>query len=88
MICWIQDILLPHLDAAGREPDEWALLILDPAAAHRTEDVRETLKKWKIAVAMMPASTTYRFQMIDVVIGKPFKDALWEPVKITISNLQ
>ena len=25
---------------------------------------------------MMPASTTYLYQMIDVVIGKPFKDAM------------
>ena len=25
---------------------------------------------------MMPASTTYRFQMIDVVVGKHFKDVM------------
>ena len=34
------------------------------------------LKDNRIAVAMMRASTTYLFQMIDVVVGKPFKDAM------------
>ena len=76
MIEWIQDILLPYLDAEGRRPDEWALLILDPATAHRAEEVRDLLKELRIAVAMMPSSTTWRFQMIDVVVGKAFKDAL------------
>ena len=31
-----------------------------------------------IQIAMMPASTTYLYQMIDVVVGKPFKDAMCE----------
>ena len=31
------------------------------------------LKANRICLAMMPASTTYKFQMIDVVIGKVFK---------------
>ena len=74
MIEWIQDVLIAHLDAEGRGADEWALLILDPASAYRAEDVLELLKENRIAVAMMPSSTTYRFQMIDVVVGKPFKD--------------
>ena len=74
MIEWIQDILLPYMDAEGRGPEEWALLIVDPASAHRAESVREILKELRVAVAMMPASTTYKFQMIDVVVGKPFKD--------------
>ena len=26
----------------------------------------------------MPASTTYRFQIIDVAVGKPLKDELYE----------
>ena len=40
------------------------------------EEVLDLLKDLRIAVAMMPASTTWRFQMIDVTVGKPFKDLL------------
>ena len=76
MVLWIEEVFLPHLDSLGRREDEWALLILDPATSHRAELVKEVLKQHRIAVAMMPASTTHKFQMIDVVIGKPFKDAL------------
>ena len=75
---WIHDILIPHLDAEGRGEEEWALLILDPAVAHIHADTKELLKENRIALAMMPASTTYRFQMIDVVVGKPFKDYMSE----------
>ena len=76
MIEWIQEILLPYLDTEGRGPEEWALLILDPASSHRVEEVLDLLKDLRITVAMMPASTTWRFQMIDVTVGKPFKDLL------------
>jgi len=76
MIEWIQDVLLPYLDAEGRGPEEWALLILNPATAHRAEAVLDILKELRIAVAIMPSSTTWKFQMIDVVVAKPFKDAL------------
>ena len=76
MIEWIQDILLPYLDSEGRGSDEWALLIMDPASAHRVEEVLELLLELRVAVAMMPASTTWKFQMIDVAVGKPFKDAM------------
>ena len=71
---WISDVLIPHLDAEGRGEDEWALLILDPATAHLHTDTKEFLKENRIALAMMPASTTYKFQIIDVVVGKAFKD--------------
>ena len=76
MIEWVQDVLLPYLDAEGRGSEEWPLLILDPATAHRAEGLLDLLKELRIAVAMMPSSTTWKFQMIDVVVGKPFKDAL------------
>ena len=41
LIKWIQDILLPYLDSEGRGPDEWALLIWDPANVHRAEEVQD-----------------------------------------------
>ena len=78
MLAWIKDILLPYIIAngGGKDSDQWYLLILDPAPAHKHTRVKKFLKKNKIMIAMMPASTTYKFQMIDVVVGKPFKDAM------------
>ena len=55
---WVQDILIPHLDAEGRGENEWACLILDPAASHIHADTKQLLKDSRIALAMMPASTT------------------------------
>ena len=55
---------------------QWALLILDPASGHKGEQIKKLLRENHICIAMMPASTTYKFQMIDIVIGKPFKDAM------------
>ena len=46
------------------------------ATSYRTPEVKAFLKANRIALAMMPASTTYRFQMIDVVVGKLFKDKM------------
>jgi hypothetical protein len=67
------------------------MLILDPAAAHvnklfkiviYSQGHNHTHVEWaydnRICLIMMPASTTYRFQMIDVVIGKVFKDGMCE----------
>ena len=36
--------------------------------------VKDFLKANRICLAMMPASMAYKFQMIDVVVGKLFKD--------------
>ena len=51
-------------------------LIMDPATAHRDAQVKKFYLKNRIQIVMMPGSTTYLYQMIDVVIGKPFKDAM------------
>ena len=78
MLAWIKDILLPYIIAngGGKDSDQWSLLILDPAPAHKHTRVKKFLKKNKLMSAMMPTNTTYKFQMIDVVVGKPFKDAM------------
>ena len=78
MIAWLKEIFLPYLASKNRGPQEWALLIMDPATGHRTAAVKKFCKENRIQIAMMPASTTYLFQMMDVVVGKPFKDAMCE----------
>ena len=76
MLAWIKEILLPWCAANGRRSDEWVCLIMDPATAHRDAKVKKFCLENRIQIVMMPASTTYLYQMIDVVIGKPFKDAM------------
>ena len=70
MLLWIDDILLPYLEENDGGPDgEPSLLVMDPARPHLTPDVRARLKEIKVDLAIMPASTTYKFQLIDVAIG-------------------
>ena len=78
MLAWLKEILIPYIveNGGGKDSDQWALFIIDPAPAHKHPKVKAFLKKNKVRLAMMPASTTYKFQMIDVVVGKPFKDAM------------
>ena len=78
MIWWIQDILVPYLEEHGGGSDGLpALLMFDPAKPHLTSEVREKLKENNVDVAVMPASTTHKYQMIDVVVAKPFKNSLY-----------
>ena len=70
--------MIPYIVENGgcKDSDQWALFIIDPTPGHKAPEVKAFLKENKIRLAMMPASTTYKFQMIDVVVGKPFKDAM------------
>ena len=52
--------------------------MMDRARPHITNAVRTHLKANRIDVTVMPASTTYKYQLIDVSIGKPFKDGIYE----------
>ena len=76
MLAWLKEIFLPYCVSKNRGPDEWAMLIMDPAQAHRTKAVKAFCEANRIVIGMMPASTTYKFQMIDVVVGKAFKNGL------------
>ena len=80
MVIWITDILVPYVEAhgGGKNGNQWSLLIMDPVRPHLTDAVRAVLKANKIDIAIMPASQTYKFQLIDVAIGKPFKDGIYE----------
>ena len=80
MIMWLDDVLIPYIEArdGGVHGQQWTLLIMDPATPHITEAVRDHLKANRIDIAIMPASTTWKFQLIDVAIGKPFKDGIYE----------
>ena len=77
MLTWISDVLKPYLVEHGGGPNgSVAILFMDPAKAHLLASVRAALLRINCHVAIMPASTTYLFQMIDVVVGKMFKVTL------------
>ena len=79
MLRWIEEVLKPYVEANGGGADgKYTFLFLDPAKSHLTAAVRETFKELRIDLAVMPASTTYKFQLIDVAIGKVFKDGMYE----------
>ena len=81
MLLWIDDVLTPYLEEhGGGENGLYAMLIMDPATSHLTAAVRRKLKKLRVDIAIMPASTTYKFQLIDVGIGKAFKDPNAPPI--------
>ena len=79
MEMWLDDVLEPYLDDnGGGEGDEYALLLMDPAKPHLTENVRRRCRELNVDLAIMPASTTWKYQMVDVVVNKPFKDGIYE----------
>ena len=80
MIMWLDDILIPYVESCGGgvNGDRWTLLIMDAAKSHMTQAVKEHLRANRIDIAIIPASQTYRFQLVDVSIGKPLKDGIYE----------
>ena len=54
------------LKNGGGPSGQHALMLWDPFSAHLVQSVRDWLKKNRVDVAVMPASCTWLFQMIDV----------------------
>ena len=50
-----------------------SLLYWGPCRAHLTKQVRAALKVLRIHVVMIPASLTYKYQLVDVFIAAIFK---------------
>ena len=77
-ILLLKEVFLHYCASKNRGTNEWALLLMGPATGQSTDAVKVFCKANRIQSAMMPASTTYLFQMIDVVVGKKFKDEMCE----------
>ena len=61
------------MPALGDQP---SFLVMDLFAAHKTEEVLDTLRANDITVSMIPGGCTGLVQPIDVSINRPFKDIL------------
>jgi len=70
MLEWLDEQLVPALS------DQPSFLIMDLFAAHKTQEVLDTLWANDITVSMIPGGCTGLVQPIDVSINWPFKDIL------------
>ena len=50
------------------------ILIADVHRAQQTNSVKKLLKKHKTSLVNVPPGCTYRVQVVNVLINKPFKD--------------
>ena len=79
MLEWLVDVLLPYLLTHGGGPNgKHALMLWDPFKAHLTKLVRKWLKENRVDMAVMPASCTRKFQMIDIVVRAALKNEVYE----------
>ena len=79
MIDCLISILLPYLKTcASYIAGGYAILILDQAASHKTEALKEWCKKHRVLRVMLPAALTWRFQCVDVAIAARMKAVLYD----------
>ena len=79
MLDWLRTILLPYLKTcASYVVGGYAILIVNQVTAHKTDAVKDWLKKHRILLVMLPAALTWRFQCIDVAIAARVKGYLYE----------
>ncbi|KAI8395679.1 hypothetical protein FOFC_06717 [Fusarium oxysporum] len=71
---WIDTTLLK----LHQQEEEDLLLVMDAAAFHKTETIKQKLKTYNISTAMIPAGCTCILQPLDVSVNKPFKAWLQE----------
>jgi len=70
MLEWLDEQVVPILE------DQPTILAMDLFAAHRTEEVLDTLRAHDITVSVIPGGCTGLVQPLDVSINRPFKDIL------------
>lgn len=62
------------------------LLFWDSASTHRAKATKEFLKTRRIDQVMIPAGMTSHLQSLDIVINKPFKDAIRSEINCYIEH--
>ena len=73
-LLWISDIVKPFIETRGGGAHGGkSLLWWDPAKAHCTVKVKAALDLLQVICIFIPASLTYRYQLVDVVFAATFK---------------
>lgn len=65
----------PYTD---RSLEKTRLLVMDTFSAHLTEEVRDEMKKMRIAGSYIPGGCTGYVQPLDVALNKPLKQLIKE----------
>ncbi|KAI1818975.1 DDE superfamily endonuclease-domain-containing protein [Xylaria intraflava] len=79
---WIDN----NLGAYTKQRD--SLLVMDVAAFHKTEAIKEAIKRNKITTALIPPGLTAFIQPLDVGFNGPFKKWLDEEIETYQDNLE
>ncbi|KAF8249951.1 hypothetical protein K440DRAFT_640730 [Wilcoxina mikolae CBS 423.85] len=80
-IAWISEQLIPAFQEYTDSSVPRSLpgmVALDAAAFHRTDAVLSLLRQYNITPSLIPGGCTSLIQVLDVVVNRPFKDALKE----------
>ena len=71
---WIEDVVKPFIEErGGGENGGKSVLFWDPAKCHLTAAIKEVLKILNIISIFIPASLTYKHQLVDLVYAATFK---------------
>ena len=73
---WFYHICLKYFQNPENLCDNLVYLILDKATSHITQNILDTFKSNNQFLSFIPAGLTRFFQLLDVVVNKPFKDSL------------
>jgi len=71
MVSWIRNFLAPSFPA-----DQLKLLILDSFSGHKTNEVKEELRKHNFHLLLIPSGCTKYLQPLDISVNRSFKSKL------------
>jgi hypothetical protein len=70
---WVDEVLLPHLNATDPSPDRRAILFLDNLAAQSSEEIREHLAANEVKPWFFPPNCTDLLQPVDRHLARQVK---------------
>ena len=73
MKIWIEKVWRAHIVGLSRQR---SLLVFDSFKAHKTEQVKRSLKSENMDLSVIPGGLTSVLQPLDICLNKPFKDRL------------
>lgn len=78
MLTWLRTTYRRATPCADRSFEELRLLVMDAFSAHLTEEVRDEMKKMRIAGSYIPGGCTGYVQPLNVALNQPLKQLIKE----------